>query len=40
MTGGLGRVHDVVPLVEFLVSPDATGWTGQTIFISGGLLTR
>ncbi len=40
MTGGLGAVQDVVPLVEFLVSPAAHWLTGQTIFINGGLLTR
>ncbi len=40
MTGGLGRVPDVVPLVEFLVSPEAHWLTGQTVFINGGLLTR
>jgi len=40
MTGGLGQVRDVVPLVEFLVSPAAHWLTGQTIFINGGLLTR
>jgi NAD(P)-dependent dehydrogenase (short-subunit alcohol dehydrogenase family) len=40
MAGCFGRVQDVVPLVEFLVSPDAHWLTGQTIFINGGLLTR
>lgn len=39
-TGGLGHVEDVVPLVEFLVSPGAKWLTGQTIFINGGAVTR
>jgi NAD(P)-dependent dehydrogenase (short-subunit alcohol dehydrogenase family) len=40
MTGGLGGVQDVVPLVEFLVSPGSQWLTGQILFINGGLLTR
>ena len=40
ITGGLGAVQDVVPLVEFLVSPASRWLTGQTIFVNGGLLTR
>jgi NAD(P)-dependent dehydrogenase (short-subunit alcohol dehydrogenase family) len=40
MTGGLGTVQDVVPVVEFLVSPGSQWLTGQTIFVNGGLLTR
>jgi NAD(P)-dependent dehydrogenase (short-subunit alcohol dehydrogenase family) len=40
MTGGLGEVTDIVPVVEFLVSPRARWITGQTIFVNGGLLTR
>jgi NAD(P)-dependent dehydrogenase (short-subunit alcohol dehydrogenase family) len=39
-TGGLGSVRDVVPLVEFLVSPGANWLTGQTIFVNGGVVTR
>jgi len=39
-TGGLGSVKDVVPLVEFLVSPGAKWLTGQTIFVNGGVVTR
>jgi NAD(P)-dependent dehydrogenase (short-subunit alcohol dehydrogenase family) len=39
-TGGLGNVKDVVPLVEFLVSPGAHWLTGQTIFVNGGVVTR
>jgi NAD(P)-dependent dehydrogenase (short-subunit alcohol dehydrogenase family) len=39
-TGGLGNVTDVVPLVEFLVSPGARWLTGQTIFVNGGVVTR
>ena len=39
-TGGLGSVKDVVPLVEFLVSPGANWLTGQTIFVNGGVVAR
>jgi len=39
-TGGLGHVDDVVPLVEFLVSPGAKWLTGQTIFVNGGVCAR
>ncbi len=38
--GKLGEVADIVPLIKFLVSPEA-GWvTAQTIFINGGFLAR
>src|SRR5919198_2379136 len=38
--GRLGEITDIVPLANFLVSPEA-GWvTAQTIFINGGFLTR
>jgi NAD(P)-dependent dehydrogenase (short-subunit alcohol dehydrogenase family) len=40
MTGGLGDIKDIVPMVEFLVSPGARWVTGQTIFVNGGLVTR
>jgi NAD(P)-dependent dehydrogenase (short-subunit alcohol dehydrogenase family) len=40
MTGGLGTVQDIVPVVEFLVSPGSQWLTGQTIFVNGGLLAR
>jgi len=36
----LGRVDDIVPLVEFLASPGSQWITAQTIFINGGYLTR
>lgn len=37
--GGLSKIEDIAPLVEFLVSD---GWwiTGQTIFANGGYTTR
>jgi len=37
--GGLTNIHDIAPLVEFLVTD---GWwiTGQTIFANGGYTTR
>jgi NAD(P)-dependent dehydrogenase (short-subunit alcohol dehydrogenase family) len=38
--GRLGRVDDVVPLIEFLASPQS-GWiTAQTLFVNGGYLAR
>ena len=39
-TGGLGAVEDVVPLVRFLVQPDAAWVSGQTIFVNGAFVTR
>jgi len=39
-TGGLGAVDDVVPAVEFLVSPGARWLTGQTLFVNGGFVAR
>jgi NAD(P)-dependent dehydrogenase (short-subunit alcohol dehydrogenase family) len=39
-TGGLGAVDDVVPAVEFLVSPGARWLSGQTLFVNGGFVTR
>jgi NAD(P)-dependent dehydrogenase (short-subunit alcohol dehydrogenase family) len=40
VTGGLGRVDDVVPVIEFLTHPGSHWLTGQTLFVNGGLLTR
>lgn len=39
-TGGLGAVTDVVPLVEYLVSPGAGWMSGQTVFINGAFAAR
>jgi NAD(P)-dependent dehydrogenase (short-subunit alcohol dehydrogenase family) len=39
-TGGLGTVDDVVPTVEFLVSPGARWFSGQTLFVNGGFVAR
>lgn len=39
-TGGLGRPEDVVPLVEYLLQPNATWMSGQTIFVNGGFVAR
>jgi NAD(P)-dependent dehydrogenase (short-subunit alcohol dehydrogenase family) len=36
----LGRVEDIVPLIEFLASPRSQWVTAQTLFINGGYLTR
>jgi NAD(P)-dependent dehydrogenase (short-subunit alcohol dehydrogenase family) len=38
--GRLGEVDDIVPVVRFLVSPEARWLTGQTLFVNGGYLTR
>lgn len=40
VNGQLGEVKDIVPLVKFLVSPEACWITAQTIFINGGFLAR
>lgn len=40
VTGELGEVSDIVPLVRFLVSPEARWVTAQTIFINGGFVAR
>jgi 3-oxoacyl-[acyl-carrier protein] reductase len=37
--GRLGRVEDVVPLIRFLLSPDAGFITGQSIVVDGGITT-
>jgi NAD(P)-dependent dehydrogenase (short-subunit alcohol dehydrogenase family) len=39
-TGGLGSIEDVVPSVEFLVSPRSRWVSGQTLFVNGGFVTR
>jgi len=36
----LGKVEDIVPLVEFLASPGSQWITAQTLFINGGYLAR
>ena len=38
--GRLGRVSDITPLIEFLVSEDSAWVTAQTLFINGGFLAR
>lgn len=40
VAGRLGKISDVVPLVEFLALPSSQWITGQTIWINGGYLTR
>jgi NAD(P)-dependent dehydrogenase (short-subunit alcohol dehydrogenase family) len=40
VAGRLGKVEDVVPLIEFLASPRSQWITGQTLWINGGYLTR
>jgi NAD(P)-dependent dehydrogenase (short-subunit alcohol dehydrogenase family) len=39
-TGGLGKPGDIIPVIEFLVSPGAQWLTGQTIFVNGGFVAR
>jgi NAD(P)-dependent dehydrogenase (short-subunit alcohol dehydrogenase family) len=40
VAGRLGRVDDIVPVVEFLASPRSQWITAQTIFVNGGYLAR
>ncbi|MDJ0632413.1 MAG: SDR family oxidoreductase [Xenococcaceae cyanobacterium MO_188.B29] len=40
VAGRLGKISDIVPLVEFLALPSSQWITGQTIWINGGYLTR
>jgi NAD(P)-dependent dehydrogenase (short-subunit alcohol dehydrogenase family) len=40
LAGRLGEVSDIVPLVEFLASPQSRWVNAQTIFINGGYVTR
>lgn len=40
LTGRLGTADDIVPLVEFLASPQSRWVNAQTIFINGGSLAR
>jgi len=36
----LGDVKDIVPVVEFIASPDSQWITAQTIFVNGGVTSR
>lgn len=40
VAGRLGHVEDVIPLIEFLASPQSQWITAQTLFINGGYLAR
>jgi NAD(P)-dependent dehydrogenase (short-subunit alcohol dehydrogenase family) len=40
ISGDIGTVEDVVPLVRFLVSPEARWVTAQTMFVNGGMVAR
>ena len=40
LAGRLGTVDDIVPLVEFLASPQSRWVNAQTIFINGGYIAR
>lgn len=40
VTGHLGRVDQIVPMIAFLASPAAQWVTAQTIFVNGGFLAR
>lgn len=36
----LGKVEDIVPMIDFLCSPGSAWVTGQTLFVNGGFVTR
>jgi hypothetical protein len=36
----LGKIDDIVPVVEFLASAKSQWVTAQTLFVNGGYLTR
>jgi len=40
VAGRLGNIEDIVPLIEFLASPQSQWVTAQTLFINGGYLAR
>jgi NAD(P)-dependent dehydrogenase (short-subunit alcohol dehydrogenase family) len=40
VAGRLGRIEDVVPMIEFLASPQSQWVTAQTLFVNGGYLAR
>jgi NAD(P)-dependent dehydrogenase (short-subunit alcohol dehydrogenase family) len=40
VAGRLGRVEDIVPVIEFLASPRSQWVTAQTLFVNGGYLAR
>ena len=40
VAGRLGRVADIVPMIEFLASPQSQWVTAQTLFVNGGYLAR
>lgn len=40
VAGRLGKIEDIVPMIEFLVSPGGQWVTGQTLFVNGGFVTR
>jgi NAD(P)-dependent dehydrogenase (short-subunit alcohol dehydrogenase family) len=36
----LGNVKDIVPVVEFIASPESQWVTAQTLFVNGGVTSR
>jgi len=40
VAGRLGKIEDIVPLIEFLALPQSHWVTAQTLFINGGYLAR
>ncbi|KAF9543708.1 hypothetical protein EC957_000563 [Mortierella hygrophila] len=40
VAGRLGDVKDIVPVVEFIASPDSQWITAQTLFVNGGVTSR
>ncbi|KAF9145859.1 hypothetical protein BGX30_006342 [Mortierella sp. GBA39] len=40
VAGRLGDIKDIVPVVEFIASPDSQWVTAQTLFVNGGVTSR
>ncbi len=36
----LGKIEDIVPMIDFLCSPGSAWITGQILFVNGGFVTR
>lgn len=40
VSGRLGKVEDITPIVAFLAGPESQWVNGQTLFVNGGYITR